>query len=291
MELKQSNVRLDRDTHRYYLGTKELSGITRRIGDRLGFAPSQFADPTLGIEVHEEIELMSFGIPPKTEHGKRFAEWVDGNGIHIIANEYIVTDGERYASPIDFITEEDTDVVDFWDTKTFRKFTRDSYVRAVYQMNIYAYLFKLMNGFRPRRLMILQVSEEACKEIQLPFISEEEVKDLLYSEGEFKSSLIKTNCEKPELSQLYDLQTAINELDARKKYLEGVRDRIKTELAKEMAKEGTMSMETERIRVTYKDGYERRSVDVDSLKAYNVKLYDELCKKSNVPASVTITLK
>lgn len=292
-KLKDSGVRLDRETHRYHLGTKELSGITRRIGDRLGFAPTQFADPRLGIEVHEEIELMGYGIPPKTEHGKAFKAWSEERGLDIIANEYIVTDGERYASPIDFATSRDggEERLTLWDAKTFKRFTRDSYVRVVYQMNIYSYFFRLVNGYKPDRLMVVQVWEDGCKETEIPFIGEDEVKEMLYSEGLFKSSLIRTDIETPELSELYDIQSAIDELNARKKYLEGKCEELKERIKSEMEKSGALCIETDRVKVTYTKGFVRRSIDAEKLKSYNSELYDELCMSTPISSSVKVTIK
>lgn len=286
-QLRQSNVRFDAEAHRYFLGSLELRGITGLIRERLGLADNSFADPTLGTEVHEEIELMGFGIPPKTEHGKAFKRWSEDNAVNIVAHEYIVTDGERYASPIDFVTDDMT----LWDVKTFRRMTRDNLVRVTYQLSIYKYLFELQNGIEAKALKVVQVGETGCFVTDIEPLSVEEVKEMLYGQTEFRSSLIRRDGETEELARLYDLQNAIEELEARKKQLEESRDNLKKFLTSEMEKNGVLSWETDRVRVSYKKGYTKAGVDAKALKAEMPEVYERFKKESEVSPTISITIK
>ena len=286
-QLRQSNVRFDAEAHRYFLGSLELRGITGLIRERLGLADNSFADPTLGTEVHEEIELMGFGIPPKTEHGKAFKRWSEENSINIVAHEYIVTDGERYASPIDFVTDDMT----LWDVKTFRRMTRENLVRVTYQLSIYKYLFELQNGIEAKALKVVQVGETGCVVTDIEPLPVEEVKEMLYGQTEFRSSLIRRDGETEELARLYDLQNAIEELEARKKQLEESRDNLKKFLTSEMEKNGVLSWETDRVRVSYKKGYTKAGVDTKALKAEMPEVYERFKKESEVSPTISITIK
>lgn len=287
-KLKQSKIRFDSDAHRYFLGALELRGITRLINERLGFEqPSEYVDFSKGTAVHEEIELISMGIEPATEEGKRFAEWVKTNNVNIIANEYIVSDEEKFASPIDFVTDDLT----IWDVKTFRSFTNENLQKVTWQLSIYAYLFHSQNGFKVNGAKVIKVNDDGCVVRDVELIDEEEVKKMLYSQNDFVNVLTKTDTNDEVLAKLQETENLIKEIETRQKQLTEMRDEYRRIIIERMEAEKVMKWETDSIRINYVAPSTRKSVDTAKLKADYPDVYFECAREIETKASLRVTIK
>ena len=109
--LADSGVRFDAEQHRYWLFDKELKGITSTFVKRLN--PDEYADvdpeklaerATYGHGVHDMVDFcLENGIDSEAVEWVMYKKLMRGRRLTYITHEYIVTDGERYASPIDLV--------------------------------------------------------------------------------------------------------------------------------------------------------------------------------------------
>lgn len=124
--LADSGVRFDAKAHRYWLGDKELNGITSTFVKRLN--PDEYKDvdeaylakrAEYGHGVHEMIDFcIDNGIDSDSVEWKMYKEMMTPKNVTCIKFEYIVTDGERYASPIDLVYLKEDGTILLADIKT-----------------------------------------------------------------------------------------------------------------------------------------------------------------------------
>ena len=150
--LNPSGVLFDEEQHRYTLGGVELTGITSTL------LRTAFPDKYKGVDeevlnhaaarghaVHLALQNHFTGcfVPPVMEKVAEAAErLMKEKALTPIEWEYIVTDREEFASPIDIVCVNADGQIVIVDTKTTSQLDYD-YV--AYQTAIYDYLFRLQN--------------------------------------------------------------------------------------------------------------------------------------------------
>ena len=148
IELKDSGVLFNKERHEYWLGNRQLSGITGMLQRQL--FPDEFDNvpegmvqeaARYGTEVHESIEAFdSSWINDGTQEVQDYIGLCQENGLVHERSEYTVTDGENWASTM----------------------TPDKLEKARWQLSIYAYFFKLQNqGAKVGNLFILHIRNKA----------------------------------------------------------------------------------------------------------------------------------
>lgn len=151
--LNPSPVRFDEEQHRYFLGDKELQGVTSTLL-RLAF-PDKYKDidPDVlanaarkGKDLHAAIE---FHDNFNTEASESDDERVEAyerikleNGLTTIANEYLVSDLENYASSIDLVMQDSDGLIALADIKTTWQLDKAA---AALQLSIYKRMFEQQN--------------------------------------------------------------------------------------------------------------------------------------------------
>ena len=127
--MKTSNVIYDEVAHTYHLNGKKLQGITgtlipHAIGQKYADVPEHILAEKAkhGKLVHSEIEMYLQGFEPSepTDEFLAFKKWKWYSYIKFIQSEFIVSDNENFATPIDAIDDETT----YRDWETDRKSTR-----------------------------------------------------------------------------------------------------------------------------------------------------------------------
>ena len=118
--LKQSPVRFESETHRYYLGEKELQGVTSTLVHRA--FPDTYRKPdnyteeqwqeilanaaAKGSNMHETIELYDeLGVTSDLPELQSYIRIKQEQGLTVLATEYVVSDEKHYATAIDKISE------------------------------------------------------------------------------------------------------------------------------------------------------------------------------------------
>jgi hypothetical protein len=311
-ELKKTGVILD-DDHRYWLGEKELFGITGMIkklvlGDPLKFVSKAVLDnrADFGKVFHEEMELyINMGIEGTSETFKVFKEHY-ADKVNFVKSEYIVTDYERYASPIDAIDDEEI----IWDFKTP---TRKDVKYWEWQMGVYCYLYRLVNGRRPKGCRVMWINKDGKHEIVvINPVSEDKVKAL------FDADMNGTEYVEPEVSQdadneesgqgrsgdadiqllsserlqsIYDIEQMIISLENQKKEAEQRKEELCKGLIEIFKQKGVKSFNTDKLTITYKEPSTRNGFDSARFKAEHEDMYKQYTKVSNVKESLTIKIK
>lgn len=152
IKLNDSGVSFIEDTHQYFLGGKELRGITSTL------LHTAFPDKYFGVSnkaldhaaergklVHRALKDYfdgAFVQPGMAEVGDEVKKLFAREGLTPIAWEYIVTDGKEFASPIDILAMGQDGGLSIIDTKTTS--TLD-YSYVAYQTAIYERFFRLQN--------------------------------------------------------------------------------------------------------------------------------------------------
>ncbi len=149
----------DETGHRYFLNGKELSGVTGVITRQL--YPNAFdgipkrvleASAEYGSKVHKILENWD-KLWQKDENSVELQDYISicrEYGLVNEASEYLVTDGEHFASAIDKVFRVSDDSVSIGDIKTVygdltKKANREKLERCTWQLGIYKYMFELMN--------------------------------------------------------------------------------------------------------------------------------------------------
>lgn len=203
IELKQCSVVFNEEDHSYYLPEKDkyLSGITGMLERQL--FPDTYAgipeaileqSAKYGTAVHESIE--DFDMNWKNDGTQEVADYISlctEHGLVHEESEYLITDGENYASMIDKVYRVDETTFDLGDIKTYGVMTPEKREKARYQLSLYCYLFELQNKkAKVRRIFILHIRNKQKKDgsfdhisdfIELKRIPSEIVKELLLADS------------------------------------------------------------------------------------------------------------
>ena len=166
IELKDSMVLFNKELHEYWLGDKQLSGITGMLQrqlfpDEFEGIPDNFLQEAAryGTEVHESIELFdSSWVNDGTQEVQDYISLCNENGLVHERSEYTVTDGENWASNIDKVYRMSDDTFSLGDIKTYGTMTSDKIEKARWQLSVYAYFFELQNtGAKVEKLFIIHL--------------------------------------------------------------------------------------------------------------------------------------
>lgn len=307
IELKQCSVAFNPEDHTYYLPEKDkyLSGITGMLERQL--FPDTYAGipeaiikqaAEYGTEVHESIE--DFDMNWENDGTQEVADYIkfitENNLIHE-TSEYLITDGENYASMIDKVYRVDETTFDIGDIKTYGVMTPEKREKARWQLSVYCYLFELMNKkAKVRRIFILHIRNKAKKDGTLDYISDfielvripsEIVKDLLYTDSigqQFSNPYAipeDIKSQEPLIRKLIQAKT-----DAETKL-----NSIKARILSLMENQDIKQWCTESMRITRKLPTTRSSFSLADFKEAHADIdIEPFMKTSAVAGSLTITL-
>lgn len=183
LELNRCSVVFNPDDHTYYLPEKDkfLSGITGILERQL--FPDTYAgipEPIVrqaaeyGSAVHQSLEdfdmdWLNDGTIEVADYMSLCAE----NNLAHETSEYLVTDGEFYASMIDKVFRVDGYTFDIGDIKTYGVMTPEKREKARWQLSIYSYLLESMNpGVKVRRLFVFHIRNKQRKNGSFDHISD-----------------------------------------------------------------------------------------------------------------------
>lgn len=296
IQLQDSGVSFDAETHRYFLNGNKLQGITGLLHKQV--FPQMYADipqfvldraAERGTMVHESIELLDAGFAPaeSTPELESYKRIKAENGLTTVANEYIVTDKEYFASGIDLVLSDKDGNIILADIKTTSVLNKE-YVR--WQLSIYSYLFELQNPeLKVSKLYALWLRGDKSEFAEVERIDMAIVKDLLQCEVEgrqFVNPLVRVDAKVPaEIKNaeqaVYTLVTQIKELTEKKKQLsEG--------LLKLMQDNDVKSYKGEYITLSRKAASTREDIDKKKLKEEYPEVYAACVKITNINESLQI---
>ena len=284
IELKDSGVLFNKERHEYWLGNRQLSGITGMLQRQL--FPDEFNNvpeealkeaARYGTEVHESIEAFdSSWINDGTQEVLDYISLCQENNLVHERSEYTVTDGENWASNIDKVYRSSDDTFSLGDIKTYGTMTPEKLEKARWQLSIYAYFFELQNkGAKVDRLFILHIRNKAKQDGTFDhdlqgkqFVNPYSIPDKYRKQEDYIRRLIQTK----------------NETEARL-------SEIKSEILEDMESKGVKTWDTGTMRLTRKLPTTRLSFNATQFKADHPELdYSPYERTSNVSGSLMIAV-
>lgn len=299
IKLNKPKVTFIEETHQYFIGKKQLKGITGTL-IRKAF-PDTYKDipesvlmkaAERGGMIHNSFELFCTVFdsdikmyPNPTEEIRAFNSMLVSYGLHHVDSEYLVTDGEDFASAIDGVfADSDGNIylVDYKTTSTLH------YDNVSLQLSIYARWFEEQNpDLKVKELVCMWFKNGQSRFQPLPRVSEEKIDALIKAYLEDDPDY-KYEVEVPEAfsstEQKYRLVTA--RIDA----LKIEQDALKEKLMKMMEANKQKSIKTQYGSYSYVESTTKRTLDTKLFKEKYPNAYEKLTKVSISKPSIRIKL-
>ena len=299
MKLVKSKVRFDEEHHRYFLGEKELSGITgtlikKAFPDTYKGIPDAILAKAAerGSVVHQNLELFDTIcnsdvniMPSVLPEVKDYNEMLISYGLHHVDSEYLVTDNENFASAIDKVLADDEGNIYLADIKTTATLHYDN---VSLQLSIYAKRFEEQNpDLKVKEIVCMWFKNGQSKFQPLPRVSDEQIDELinayLTDDADYQYKV-----EVPEqfsaLEQEYRLITA--RIDAMKI----VQDDLKEKIMKMMEDNKQKSIKTNIGSYSYVEATTKKVFDTKLFKDTEPEHYEYYLKETATKPSLRIKL-
>jgi len=298
MELKKCDVVFDQERHTYSLNGKTLGGVTPIVKWMYPETYSNVSQDVLekaaerGTFIHENIELADgLGITPsECEEALEYITLRDEWGLKAQENEYLVTDGKEIASSIDIVYDD----LSIADIKCTSKIHVDN---VQLQLSIYSYLFEMMNGVKPKRLLVVWLPRAQYgkpKIIELDCIPSDVIEQVLagYLSGESNEKYL------PLLQSEHGLQIVnrdiLLQIDSVERQMAALQEQQKTlreTLREAMKKHGVTKWETDYFKISLGNDTQVTSFDAKRYQAEHNDLCAPYMVTSTRKGRFTLTLK
>ena len=291
--MNKSNVIFDEVEHTYHLNGKKLKGITgtlipHAVGQKYADVPEHILaeKAKYGKLVHIEIEMYLNGFEPSepTPEFLAFKKWQKKNKVKFIESEFVVTDSENFATPIDGV---DVDR-NIYDWKTTAVLDKES---ISWQLSICAYFSELM-GNEVNRLYAVHLRGNDCTLHEIERKPNSEVQRLIecYLKDEpYVSTLVLTSDE--ALQTIYDAEIMLIQLENEVKKYKEYKEKALSLLEKQMQDAGVKTFETERLKATRVLPTETITFDAKALLADMPELAEKYSKTSVRKGYLKLTIK
>lgn len=291
--LNESGVVFHEDTHRYFLEGRELRGITSTLIAR-AFPDTYKAVPEAVLQraaekgklLHSQIELHDMLGGAAEGRVRLYAEKKRQMGWTAVANEYIVTDRERYASPIDIVLTDRDGNITLADIKTTYELHTDM-VRL--QLSIYKRFFEMQNPhLRVRSLCALWMPNKdhtICKAVMLEPVEDAALERLMEADRD----------DTPFSWAADNWLTALEEeyavLDRQAEWARARMEAIREEIRSRLEKDGTQSAQGARYTFTFIAPKTTRRFDSTKFRDDHPDEYDKYLRESTSEPTLRITKK
>lgn len=297
--LNESKVTFVEESHQYFLGKKELKGVTgtlikKAFPDTYKNIPESVLMKAAerGGLIHNTFETFCSifdadinKYPNPTEELRAFHAMLVSFGLHYVASEYLVTDGENFASAIDGIFADDEGNIYLVDYKTTATLHYDN---VSLQLSIYAKWFEEQNpDLKVKEIVCMWFKNGQSKFQPLPRVSDEQIDELinayLTDDADYQYKV-----EVPEqfsaLEQEYRLITA--RIDAMKI----VQDGLKEKIMKMMEANKQKSIKTNIGSYSYVAATTKKTFDTKLFKDTEPDHYEYYLKETTTKPSLRIKL-
>lgn len=287
------------ESHQYFIGKKELKGVTgtlikKAFPDTYKNIPESVLMKAAerGGLVHNTFETFCSifdadikQYPNPTEELLAFHSMLVAYDLHYVASEYLVTDGENFASAIDGIfadSEGNIYLVDYKTTATLH------YDNVSLQLSIYAKWFEEQNpDLKVKEIVCMWFKNGQSKFQPLPRVSDEQIDELInayLSEDTDYNYKVEVPEQFSALEQEYRLITA--RMDA----LKIKQDDLKEQMMKMMEANKQKSIKTNIGSYSYVESTTKRTLDMKLFKQKYPNAYEKLTKVSISKPSIRIKL-
>ena len=306
IELTDSGVLFNEELHEYWLGEKQLSGISEVLRRQLypnmyTAIPKRILEMAAdyGTSVHKSIEVFQKNwINDGTQELQDFIRICKENNLIHEASEYTVTDCKHWASNIDQVFRSGEDTFAIADVKTYSKITPEKQELARYQLSCYAmFLEWQVKGAKVDRLYIIHLRnrqmasgkvEHIAELIPVERIPADICKELL--DCELQGTQFKNPFSVPDDIALQICRA--KELIAKKNEAEEELATIKANILSSMEFLDVKTWVMDNVRVTRKQPTTRFSFDLKRFKEVHSEItdYDDYMKTSNVAGSLLVAI-
>lgn len=299
MKLVKSKVRFDEEQHRYFLGEKELSGITGTLIKKAfpdtykGIPDAVLAKAAeRGSVVHQNLELFDTIcnsdvniMPSVLPEVKDYNEMIISYGLHHVDSEYLVTDNENFASAIDKVLADDEGNIYLADIKTTATLHYDN---VSLQLSIYAKWFEEQNpDLKVKEIVCMWFKNRQSKFQPLPRVADYQIDDLinayLADDAEYQYKV-----EVPE--QFSALEQEYRLITARVDALKIKQDDLKEQMMKMMEANKQKSVKTQFASYSYVAATTKKTFDTKLFKDTEPEHYEYYLKETTTKPSIRIKL-
>lgn len=299
IKLNKPKVTFIEETHQYFIGKKQLKGITGTLV-RKAF-PDTYKDipesvlmkaAERGGMIHNSFELFCTVFdsdinmyPNPTEEIRAFNSMLVSYGLHHVDSEYLVTDSENFASAIDGVfADSDGNIylVDYKTTSTLH------YDNVSLQLSIYARWFEEQNpDLKVKELVCMWFKNGQSRFQPLPRVSEEKIDALIKAYLEDDSDY-KYEVEVPEAFSSTEQQYRL--VTARIDTLKIEQDALKEKLMKMMEANKKKSIKTQYGSYSYVAASTKKTFDTKLFKDTEPEHYEYYLKDTTTKPSIRIKL-
>lgn len=287
------------ESHQYFIGKKELKGVTgtlikKAFPDTYKNIPESVLMKAAerGGLIHNTFETFCSifdadlkQYPNPTEELLAFHSMLVAYDLHYVASEYLVTDGENFASAIDGIfadKEGNIYLVDYKTTATLH------YDNVSLQLSIYAKWFEEQNpDLKVKEIVCMWFKNGQSKFQPLPRVADYQIDDLinayLADDTDYQYKV-----EVPE--QFSALEQEYRLITARMDALKIKQDDLKEQMMKMMETNKQKSIKTNIGSYSYVESTTKRTLDMKLFKEKYPNAYERLTKVSISKPSLRIKL-
>lgn len=287
------------ESHQYFIGKKELKGVTgtlikKAFPDTYKNIPESVLKKAAerGGLVHNTFETFCSifdadikQYPNPTEELQAFHSMLVAYDLRYVASEYIVTDGENFASAIDGIFADDEGNIYLVDYKTTATLHYDN---VSLQLSIYAKWFEEQNpDLKVKEIVCMWFKNGQSKFQPLPRVADYQIDDLinayLADDTDYQYKV-----EVPE--QFSALEQEYRLITARMDALKIKQDDLKEQMMKMMEANKQKSIKTNIGSYSYVESTTKRTLDTKLFKEKYPNAYERLTKVSISKPSIRIKL-
>lgn len=300
--LNQSPVTFKSDTHQYFLGKKELQGITstliRRAFPYTYKRPERYTEEewqavlanaaAKGSNVHETIELHDeLGIVSDLPELQSYIRIKQENNLSVVATEYVVSDEKNYATAVDKVMMRPDGGIILVDFKR----TFDLHIDNVtLQQSICKRWFEKLNpDLKVAAIYVMWLRDDKSKFVELTPWAEEAI-DLLIDadQNDMPFDIQKTYGNLP--SKFAEVEDEVANIEKAVKSLKERQDTLKQGLYALMEQNNVKSWTGSRVKITRVLPQKKKSLDSKALKAEMPDVYEKYLKESESAGSLRITV-
>lgn len=299
ISLNVPNVTFIEETHQYFIGKKELKGVTgtlikKAFPDTYKNIPESVLKKAAdrGGLIHNTFETFCSifdadikQYPNPTEELQAFHSMLVSFGLHYVASEYLVTDGENFASAIDGIFADDEGNIYLVDYKTTATLHYDN---VSLQLSIYAKWFEEQNpDLKVKEIVCMWFKNGQSKFQPLPRVADYQIDDLiaayLADDAEYQYKV-----EVPE--QFSALEQEFRLITARVDALKIKQDELKDKIMKMMEDNKQKSIKTQFASYSYVAATTKKTFDTKLFKDTEPEHYEYYLKETTTKPSIRIKL-
>ena len=299
ISLNVPKVTFIEETHQYFIGKKELKGVTgtlikKAFPDTYKNIPESVLMKAAerGGLIHNTFETFCSifdadikQYPNPTEELQAFHNMLVSFGLHYVASEYLVTDGENFASAIDGIFADDEGNIYLVDYKTTATLHYDN---VSLQLSIYARWFEEQNpDLKVKEIVCMWFKNGQSKFQPLPRVADYQIDDLinayLADDTDYQYKV-----EVPE--QFSALEQEYRLITARMDALKIKQDDLKEQMMKMMEANKQKSVKTQFASYSYVAATTKKTFDTKLFKDTEPEHYEYYLKETTTKPSIRIKL-